>query len=24
MMQVNTWISEGIRSGAASPIITLG
>jgi cell fate (sporulation/competence/biofilm development) regulator YlbF (YheA/YmcA/DUF963 family) len=24
MMQVNTWISEGIKSGAASPIITLG
>lgn len=24
MMQVNTWISEGIRTGAASPIITLG
>jgi len=24
MMQVNNWISEGIRSGAASPIITLG
>ena len=24
MMQVNTWIAEGIRSGAASPIITLG
>jgi cell fate (sporulation/competence/biofilm development) regulator YlbF (YheA/YmcA/DUF963 family) len=24
MMQVNAWISEGIRSGAASPIITLG
>jgi len=24
MMQVNTWISEGIRAGAASPIITLG
>ena len=24
MMQVNNWISEGIRTGAASPIITLG
>ena len=24
MMQVNTWIAEGIKSGAASPIITLG
>ncbi len=24
MMQVNAWISEGIKSGAASPIITLG
>lgn len=24
MMQVNSWISEGIRAGAASPIITLG
>ena len=24
MMQVNGWIAEGIRSGAASPIITLG
>jgi len=24
MMQVNTFISEGIKSGAASPIITLG
>ena len=24
MMQVNTWIAEGIRAGAASPIITLG
>jgi cell fate (sporulation/competence/biofilm development) regulator YlbF (YheA/YmcA/DUF963 family) len=24
MMQVNGWITEGIRSGAASPIITLG
>jgi cell fate (sporulation/competence/biofilm development) regulator YlbF (YheA/YmcA/DUF963 family) len=24
MMQVNTWIAEGIRTGAASPIITLG
>ncbi len=24
MMQVNNWIAEGIRSGAASPIITLG
>jgi cell fate (sporulation/competence/biofilm development) regulator YlbF (YheA/YmcA/DUF963 family) len=23
MMQVNQWIAEGIRSGAASPIITL-
>ena len=23
MMQVNTWISEGIKAGAASPIITL-
>jgi cell fate (sporulation/competence/biofilm development) regulator YlbF (YheA/YmcA/DUF963 family) len=23
MMQVNTWIAEGIKSGAASPIITL-
>jgi len=23
-MQVNTWIAEGIRTGAASPIITLG
>ncbi len=23
MMQVNNWIAEGIRSGAASPIITL-
>jgi cell fate (sporulation/competence/biofilm development) regulator YlbF (YheA/YmcA/DUF963 family) len=24
MMQVNNWIAEGIRSGAASSIITLG
>jgi cell fate (sporulation/competence/biofilm development) regulator YlbF (YheA/YmcA/DUF963 family) len=24
MMQVNGWISEGMKSGAASPIITLG
>jgi cell fate (sporulation/competence/biofilm development) regulator YlbF (YheA/YmcA/DUF963 family) len=24
MMQVNGWIGEGIRAGAASPIITLG
>jgi cell fate (sporulation/competence/biofilm development) regulator YlbF (YheA/YmcA/DUF963 family) len=24
MMQVNQWIAEGIKSGAASPIITLG
>jgi cell fate (sporulation/competence/biofilm development) regulator YlbF (YheA/YmcA/DUF963 family) len=24
MMQVNNWIAEGIRTGAASPIITLG
>ena len=24
MMRVNTWIAEGIKSGAASPIITLG
>ena len=24
MMQANNWISEGIKSGAASPIITLG
>lgn len=24
MMQVNGWISEGIKAGAASPIITLG
>lgn len=24
MAQVNTWIAEGIRAGAASPIITLG
>ena len=24
MMQVNTWIAEGIKSGSASPIITLG
>jgi cell fate (sporulation/competence/biofilm development) regulator YlbF (YheA/YmcA/DUF963 family) len=24
MMQVNAWIAEGIKSGAASPIITLG
>jgi cell fate (sporulation/competence/biofilm development) regulator YlbF (YheA/YmcA/DUF963 family) len=24
MVQVNTWIAEGIKSGAASPIITLG
>ncbi len=24
MMQVNNWIGEGIRTGAASPIITLG
>jgi cell fate (sporulation/competence/biofilm development) regulator YlbF (YheA/YmcA/DUF963 family) len=24
MLQVNTWIAEGIKSGAASPIITLG
>ena len=24
MMQVNTWIAEGIKSGAASQIITLG
>jgi cell fate (sporulation/competence/biofilm development) regulator YlbF (YheA/YmcA/DUF963 family) len=23
MMQVNNWIAEGIKSGAASPIITL-
>lgn len=23
MMQVNQWIAEGIRAGAASPIITL-
>jgi cell fate (sporulation/competence/biofilm development) regulator YlbF (YheA/YmcA/DUF963 family) len=23
MMQVNQWIAEGIKSGAASPIITL-
>lgn len=23
MLQVNQWIAEGIRSGAASPIITL-
>lgn len=23
MMQVNSWIAEGIKSGAASPIITL-
>lgn len=23
MMQVNAWIAEGIKSGAASPIITL-
>ena len=23
MMQVNAWISEGIKAGAASPIITL-
>jgi cell fate (sporulation/competence/biofilm development) regulator YlbF (YheA/YmcA/DUF963 family) len=24
MMQVNNWIAEGIKSGAVSPIITLG
>jgi cell fate (sporulation/competence/biofilm development) regulator YlbF (YheA/YmcA/DUF963 family) len=24
MYRVNSWISEGIRKGAASPIITLG
>ena len=24
MMRVNSWIAEGIKSGAASPIITLG
>jgi cell fate (sporulation/competence/biofilm development) regulator YlbF (YheA/YmcA/DUF963 family) len=24
MLQVNAWIAEGIKSGAASPIITLG
>jgi cell fate (sporulation/competence/biofilm development) regulator YlbF (YheA/YmcA/DUF963 family) len=24
MLRVNEWISEGIRRGAASPIITLG
>ncbi len=24
MIQVNGWISEGIKTGAASPIITLG
>ena len=24
MMQVNTWIAEGIKSGATSQIITLG
>ena len=24
MMQVNGWISEGMKTGAASPIITLG
>ena len=24
MIQVNGWISEGMKSGAASPIITLG
>jgi hypothetical protein len=24
MARVNEWILEGIRSGAASPIITLG
>ena len=24
MMRVNEWISDGIRKGAASPIITLG
>jgi len=24
MLQVNGWISEGMKSGAASPIITLG
>ena len=24
MMQVNNWIAEGIKTGAASPIITLG
>ena len=24
MLRVNEWISEGIRKGAASPIITLG
>lgn len=24
MLQVNNWIGEGIKSGAASPIITLG
>ncbi len=24
MLQVNAWIAEGIKAGAASPIITLG
>ncbi len=24
MMQVNSWIGDGIKTGAASPIITLG
>lgn len=24
MMQVNAWIADGIKTGAASPIITLG
>jgi cell fate (sporulation/competence/biofilm development) regulator YlbF (YheA/YmcA/DUF963 family) len=24
MLQVNSWIAEGIKSGSASPIITLG
>jgi cell fate (sporulation/competence/biofilm development) regulator YlbF (YheA/YmcA/DUF963 family) len=24
MMQVNAWIGDGIKTGAASPIITLG
>lgn len=24
MLQVNNWIAEGIKAGAASPIITLG